>query len=132
MQSNLCTTATLGTQNLWPLLTGGRCSEVPLCYKQGKQDQDIVVAIRRYVVVSSGSTTQTKIKPFLKFFRLKVSTYDISERVIGEDGLHVDRIEIVRSLQGLNLLSVSVHSLARKPKVLKIVWRTWYSYTPLL
>jgi len=22
------------TQKLWPLLTGGRCSEVPLCYKQ--------------------------------------------------------------------------------------------------
>jgi len=26
-------TVTLGTQNLWPLLTGGRCSEVALCYK---------------------------------------------------------------------------------------------------
>ncbi len=25
---NLCTTTTLGTQNLWPLLAGGRCSEV--------------------------------------------------------------------------------------------------------
>jgi hypothetical protein len=29
----LCTMITLGTQNLWPLLTGGRCSEVVLCYK---------------------------------------------------------------------------------------------------
>jgi len=33
IQSNLCTATTLGTQNLWPLLTGGRCSEVTLCYK---------------------------------------------------------------------------------------------------
>jgi len=30
IQSNLCTTTTLGTLNLWPLLTGGRCSEVYL------------------------------------------------------------------------------------------------------
>ncbi len=28
IQSNLCTTTTLGTPNLWPLLTGVRCSEV--------------------------------------------------------------------------------------------------------
>jgi hypothetical protein len=28
IQSNLCTTATLGTPKLRPLLTGGRCSEV--------------------------------------------------------------------------------------------------------
>ncbi len=26
------TTTTLGNTNLWPLLTGGRCSEVDLCY----------------------------------------------------------------------------------------------------
>ena len=25
---NLCTTTTLGTLNIWPLLTGGRCLEV--------------------------------------------------------------------------------------------------------
>ena len=30
---NLCTTTTLGTSNLWPLLTSGRCSEVAMCYK---------------------------------------------------------------------------------------------------
>jgi hypothetical protein len=30
MQSNLCTTATLGTPNLRPFLTCGRCSEVDL------------------------------------------------------------------------------------------------------
>ncbi len=28
IQSNLCTTNTLGIQNYWPLLTSGRCSEV--------------------------------------------------------------------------------------------------------
>jgi hypothetical protein len=33
IQSNLCITTTLGTKNLWPLLTGGRCSEVALCYE---------------------------------------------------------------------------------------------------
>ncbi len=27
IQSNLCTTTTLGTPKKWPLLTGGRCSE---------------------------------------------------------------------------------------------------------
>jgi len=34
LQSNLCTMATLGTQKMWSLLTGGRCSEVPLCYME--------------------------------------------------------------------------------------------------
>ena len=33
---NLCTTTTLGTLNLWPLLKGGRCSEVALCYTKWK------------------------------------------------------------------------------------------------
>jgi len=32
-QSNLCVMTNLGTQNLWSLLTGGRCSEVALCYE---------------------------------------------------------------------------------------------------
>jgi hypothetical protein len=32
IQSNLSTTTTLGTPNLLPLLKGGRCSEVGLCY----------------------------------------------------------------------------------------------------
>ncbi len=45
VQSNLSTTATLGTQNLWPLLTVGRCSEVPLYYRQGKRGRSIVVAV---------------------------------------------------------------------------------------
>ena len=34
VQSNLCTTTTLRTLNLLPLLTGGRCSEVALSYKK--------------------------------------------------------------------------------------------------
>ncbi len=33
IQSNLCITNTLGTPILWPLLIGGRCSELILCYK---------------------------------------------------------------------------------------------------
>jgi len=33
IQLNLCITTTLGTQNLWLLLTGGRCSEFALCYE---------------------------------------------------------------------------------------------------
>ena len=31
LQSNLCTTTSPDTLNLWPLLAGGRCSEVALC-----------------------------------------------------------------------------------------------------
>ena len=33
IQSNLCTTTTLGTPIMWPLLTGSHCSEATLCYK---------------------------------------------------------------------------------------------------
>ncbi len=61
VQSNLCTTNTIGTLNLWSLLTGGRCSEVALCNKSWKWDPKNggrsrqVVAFRE-VVVSSGST----------------------------------------------------------------------------
>ncbi len=45
LQSNLCTTTTLGTPNLWPLLTGGRCSEVGLCYEVSNWDFKMVVAV---------------------------------------------------------------------------------------
>ncbi len=31
--SQTCVMTTHGTQNFWPLLTGGRCSEVALCYE---------------------------------------------------------------------------------------------------
>jgi hypothetical protein len=37
-------TTTLQTQNMWPLLTGGRCSEVSLCYKIEKRHPKLVVA----------------------------------------------------------------------------------------
>ena len=54
IQSNLCTTTTPGTQNVWPLLTGGRCSEVGLYYKNGKWDPKMVVAIGRWSLFGGG------------------------------------------------------------------------------
>jgi len=47
VQSNLCTSTTFGfgTKNLWPLLTGGCCSDVALCYKNWKWDVENVVAV---------------------------------------------------------------------------------------
>ncbi len=33
IQSNLSSTTTLGTSNLWPLMTGCRCLGVSLCYR---------------------------------------------------------------------------------------------------
>ncbi len=53
---------TLGTQNLWTLLTGGCCSEVALCYKDFNLDNKMAVVhiLGRWslfkVVVSSGLT----------------------------------------------------------------------------
>ncbi len=54
VQSNLCTTAILGTQKLLSLLTGGLCSEVPLCYKQGNQNHKIVVAVDKWALFGGG------------------------------------------------------------------------------
>ena len=54
VQSNLCTTTTLGTPNLWPLLTGGRCSEVALCNKNRKWDTKIVVAVDKWSLFGGG------------------------------------------------------------------------------
>ena len=54
VQSNLCTTTTLGTQNLWPLLTGGRCLEVILCSKKGKRDPEMVVVVGRWSLFGGG------------------------------------------------------------------------------
>ena len=48
VQSNLCTTTTLGTLNLRPLLKGGRCLEVALCYENWKWDPKMVVAVGRW------------------------------------------------------------------------------------
>jgi hypothetical protein len=45
VQSNLYTTTTLGTQNFRPLLTGGRFSEVGLCYKDMYLDSKMVVVV---------------------------------------------------------------------------------------
>ncbi len=44
VQPNLCATTTLETPNFWPLLTGGRCSEVDLCYKGFWDFKMVVVA----------------------------------------------------------------------------------------
>ena len=58
-KSNLCRTTTLGTLNLWPLLTGGHCSEVALFYKieNGTPKWWLLYAGGRYSeVVSSGLT----------------------------------------------------------------------------
>ncbi len=51
---NLCTTATLETQKLLLLLTGGHCSEVPLCYEQGKRGNKIVVAVDKWSLFGGG------------------------------------------------------------------------------
>jgi len=48
------TTTILGTQNLWPLLTGGRCSEVTLCYKTLKWDSKMVVVIDKWSLLGGG------------------------------------------------------------------------------
>jgi hypothetical protein len=42
------TTATFGILNLWPLLTGGRCSEVGLCYYDLNWDSKMAVAVGRW------------------------------------------------------------------------------------
>jgi hypothetical protein len=51
LQSNLLTTTTLGTQNLWPLLTGGRYLEVIYVIKGLVGTSKLhrqVIAIRRW------------------------------------------------------------------------------------
>ncbi len=47
VQSNLCTTTSLKTQNSWPLLTDGRCSEAGLCYTNLNWNSKILVAVSR-------------------------------------------------------------------------------------
>ncbi len=54
LQSNLCITTTLGTQNLWPLLTGGRYSELVLCYKNWNWDPKIVVIVDKWSLSGGG------------------------------------------------------------------------------
>ena len=45
VQSNLCTTTPLRTQILWPVVTGGRYSEV--MFKSSKLDHQMVAVIGR-------------------------------------------------------------------------------------
>jgi hypothetical protein len=54
VQSNLCITTNLGTPNLWPLLTGGCCSEVALCYENLNRDSKIVSAAGRWSLFGGG------------------------------------------------------------------------------
>ncbi len=54
IQSNLSTTATLGTPNLWPLLTGGRCSEVVYCCKDLSWDSKMAVVEGRWSLFGGG------------------------------------------------------------------------------
>jgi len=53
-QSNLCTTTTLGTPTLWPLLTDDRFSDAGLCYKDSNWDSKLMVAIDRWSVFGGG------------------------------------------------------------------------------
>ncbi len=50
MQSNLCTTTTLGTRNLWPLWTGCRCSEVRFYCKHSNWISKKEVAVGRWLL----------------------------------------------------------------------------------
>ena len=54
IQSNLCTTTTLDTLSLWPLLTGSRCSGVALCYKKWKRDPEMAVFVGRWSLFGNG------------------------------------------------------------------------------
>ncbi len=54
VQSSLFTTTTLGNQNLWPLLTGGRFLEEGLCYKNLNWKLKIVVAVGRWSLFGGG------------------------------------------------------------------------------
>ena len=60
----LCTTTTIGTQNLWPLLTGCRYLQVTLCYTNWKWDPKMVVAENKWsltkVSVLKFSTTDIR------------------------------------------------------------------------
>jgi len=48
VQSNLCITITLGTQNFWLFLTGCGSSEQALCYKNWKWDIKILVVVNKW------------------------------------------------------------------------------------
>jgi hypothetical protein len=48
------TTITHGIKNLRPLLTGGHCSEVVLCYKDLNWNAKMVVAVGRWSLFGGG------------------------------------------------------------------------------
>ncbi len=54
IQSNMCTTTTLGTPNFWPLLTGGRCLEVGLCCRDSNWDYKMMVAVGTWSLFGVG------------------------------------------------------------------------------
>jgi hypothetical protein len=78
VQSNLCTTTTLGTPNLWPLLTGGRCSEVAFCYKDLNWDYKITVVVGRWSLFGGGrwlrfDCTSDKVGDYFRtYFKVKM------------------------------------------------------------
>ncbi len=84
---HLCTTTTLGTPKLWPLLTGDRCSEVGLCYKNLNWGSKMVVVVGRWllfgggcyseVAVSSGLTVLSK-KKHLNDWKIRVFLFSCS------------------------------------------------------
>jgi hypothetical protein len=54
IQSHLSRTTNLGTPKLWPLLTVGRCREVPLCPKSRKQDATMVFVVDLWSLFGGG------------------------------------------------------------------------------
>jgi hypothetical protein len=54
VQSNLCRTTTIGTQKQWPLLTGGRFSEVIYVSKCSKWDLKMAVVVDRWSLFGGG------------------------------------------------------------------------------
>jgi len=54
IQSNLCTTTTLWAPKKWPLLTGGCCAEVALCYTNWNCDPKIVVVVGKWLLFGGG------------------------------------------------------------------------------
>ncbi len=76
IQSNLCTTTVLGTPNLWPLLTGGCCSEVDLCYKYLNWDPKMVVTVGRWSLIGDGC------KRRFDCSKLGIYSLNLSQRIL--------------------------------------------------
>ncbi len=100
VQSNLCITTTLETQNLWPLLTGGRCSEVALCYKNWNWDPKIVVA-------NSGLTVFLRFVKFLSndnngHFRTADKrcffSNEVNRKINKEESQHQSKIKKIKAI----------------------------------